>query len=118
RRCELLIHVIGNEIVTLENIAESAADILQDLCKLHRRDGFQIRHGARTFEAKENVTRVIGEQRVGVKKIRTAERIKHGPILGPWNFQLWDAPIIHYGNSASHLTPLSGHPFLMLGKGL
>ena len=57
---------------------------------------------------------MIRKKSIGVEKVRPAERIEQGFFLGIGDFKLMIAPTFNRLDSAAHLSPLGGHPLLML----
>ena len=51
--------VAGYKVITLKNVAERIADILQQFAELNRCDRFEIRQRTRPLETEEYVLRVF-----------------------------------------------------------
>src|SRR5437899_2209143 len=113
---ELLIHVIGDEIVALEDIVKSIAHVLKQLTELSRRDGFKVRKRPRSFETEENIAGMIRKQYVGVEEVRPAKGIQERPVLSVRYLHLVGPPTFGSRNAVSYLAPLRRHPLFVLGE--
>ena len=79
RRVDLLRHVLGDEVVAHEDVAERDPHVLQDSAvassRAHR---LERRHLARPLQAEEHVRVAAGKQQIGVEEVRAAERVEQG----------------------------------------